>query len=561
MLKVLLPALFGDPDNQSQSRVAQALAAADEIYVTTLPGPLPPEDVLPDGNVSIALTEKFGTEFLRNQGAHVMVWGQVLPDEDMMRLRLFTNPDLSNGDTPIMLDEWLDLPLEISTNVGKALAAATAAAAANGIAEGGYSPISLAAELLPDMEALTEDPPENFPRSGLHTLLYFIFRMRRLIFFISDDNSDLAEAMGACSNLIEATSGEDSEALARACMQYGDLMLEFHDPDEEPEYLDAGVKTYGLARHIYGRDEQPEKWADATHKMGFMLGLIGRNRRAPGASEAAIEAFEEALSILTKGHAKQKWAEIIEAKSRVCMDLGRMNADVDWMWQSIRVLDSALAEVKRNEDPEEWASLTFRLGATLAHIGEETKTLEPNQRAIRVLKAALTAIDPESDRDGWSDVKNCLGIALQFVGEEFEDTGMLRNAIAAYTDALTVRTRDRHPKYWADTMNNMGNGYRRLGEVGGDAGAFEQAISAIEKALTVRTREAQPFEWASSMNNLALAHFSAGNQSGDTGRLKQAISIFHEALDQAEDNHPNLAHAIRSNIKFVEESLSSMRRR
>ena len=168
-----------------------------------------------------------------------------------------------------------------------------------------------------------------------------------------------------------------------------------------------------------------------------------------------IDAFEDALSILTKDRAKRNWVDIIEATSRVYMELGRMTQDIDAMWQSTSTLDSALAQVKRDEDPEEWAALTLRLGATLSNIGEETKTLEPNQRPIRVLKAALTSIDREADPESWSDAKNCLGMALQFVGDECNDPQTIRNAIAAYTDALTVRTRDEFPTYWADTMNNM----------------------------------------------------------------------------------------------------------
>ncbi len=560
MLKVILPALFGDTDNTVQSRVAQALAANDEIHVTTLPGPLPPEDVLPEGEISVPLTEEFGAGCLRKDDAHIMVWGEVLSDEHVVRLRFYVHPDLSDADSPVILDDWLDLPVELPARVGKALSAATAAAAVHGINQGEYSPISLAATLFPDMEALTEDPPEALPRSGLHTLLYFVVRMRKLFFLISDDNSDLAATMGACYHLMEATQEENPEAFARGCMQYGDILLEFEDPDEDPQYLDTAVEIYNLARNVYGRDEQPEKWADATYRMGYVLGRIGWNRGEPGASEAAIENFEDALSILTKDKAKRNWVDIIEATSRVYMDLGRMTQDIDRMWQSTSTLDSALAQVKRDEDPEEWTTLTLQLGATLSNIGEETKTLEPNQRAIRVLKAALTSIDREADPESWSDAKNCLGTALQFVGDECNDPQTIRNAIAAYTDALTVRTRDTFPTYWADTMNNMGNGYRNLAEHSGDPGAFEQAVSALEKALTVRTREAQPFNWACSMNNLALAHAAAGKQSGDAGRLRRAVSIFQEVLSQTAEDYPNLAHAIRSNMKRAEDSLSKFGR-
>ena len=191
MLKVILPALFGDTDNTVQSRVSQALAATDEIHVTTLPGLLPPEDVLPEGEISFPLTEEFGAGFLQDEDAHIMVWGEILEEEALVRLRFFVNPHLSDEDSPLKLDDWLELPLDMPASVGKTLSAVTAAAAAHGINQGEYSPMPLAVTLFPDMEALTEDPPETLSRSGLHTLLYFVVRMRKLFFLISDDNLSL----------------------------------------------------------------------------------------------------------------------------------------------------------------------------------------------------------------------------------------------------------------------------------------------------------------------------------------------------------------------------------
>lgn len=555
MLKVVIPALLGDVDNASQTRLAKFLSAPDDVHVTSLRKPLLSQSALPDGEITSSTMDKHGADIFRREQAHIMVWGEVAADERVIRLRFFVNPDLGSRDGPIKLDDQLDLPLDMSARLGKALTAAMAAVAVHDICVGEYSPLALAAALFPDMEDVTENPPEDLPRSGLHTLLYFVFRMRKLFYFISDETNDLAAAMGACGELMQATQDADPQAFARAAKEYGDLLLEFEDPDEDPEYLDTAVNVYDLARHIFGRDEQPETWADVTYRMGYVLGRIGWNRGEPGASEAAIEHFDDALSILTKRTAKRQWIKIIEAKSRVYKDLGRMTQDVDPMRESVHVLDAALDEVRRDEDPEEWKTLTLILGSRLAFIGEETRTLEPNQRAIRVLKAALTAIDRDTEPEDWAEAKNSLATALQFVGAELSDVQTIRNAIAAYTDALTVRTRDAHPSYWADTMNNLGNAYHNLGEFSGDAGAFEQAVSALEKALTVRTRDAHPFNWACSMNNLALAHLSAGRQSGDSTRLHRAIAIFQEALKQADENHPNLAHAIRSNMKHAEDAL------
>ncbi|MBA3967031.1 MAG: hypothetical protein H0X47_14920 [Nitrospirales bacterium] len=203
--------------------------------------------------------------------------------------------------------------------------------------------------------------------------------------------------------------------------------------------------------------------------------------------EEALDAYEQALTILPKGQLARLWTDLQ-------MDIANANWAIGIRTEGQK-LHECLTRARQAyaQGEKGYAALGQQEGRAAAQVG--------------------------------------LGLILQEQGIRTggeEGQQLLAQAVAAYRAALKVRTREQLPQPWAMTQNNLGAGLQELGiRTGGEKGQqlLAEAEAAYEKALEVFTREGLPGYWMLARPNLAEVYLFQGNWE----------KVQFEVLDLADD--------------------------
>ncbi len=181
----------------------------------------------------------------------------------------------------------------------------------------------------------------------------------------------------------------------------------------------------------------------------------------------------------------------------------RLDGDRSENWEAaIAAFEDALTVWTRENNPQQWAAARTNLGVAYRDrlAGDRS---ENQERGISALEDALSVWARERNPEEWAGACLNLGIAYweRLAGERSDNC---EKAIAAFEDALSVWTREADPDDWATARLNVGIAYRE--RLAGDGRENrERAIAAFKDALSVWTREGNPEEWAVAHANLDLA--------------------------------------------------------
>ena len=233
-------------------------------------------------------------------------------------------------------------------------------------------------------------------------------------------------------------------------------------------------KKFGQASQLFttSAEQKTQRLAEVRHEEDTLIEEIVRDFRRAGDAhannyrfDAALSAYERALSYVTKAHKPQLWAATLTDIGGAHWQRGIRTTGTaihDHLTAATQAYRQALEVFTRTDLPQQWATTQNNLGNALADQGNRT------------------------------------------AGER--GTQLLAEAVAAYRQALEVRTRTDLPQQWAQTQNNLGitladQGRRTAGERGTQL--LAEAVTAYRQALEVRTRTDLPQQWAQTQNNLA----------------------------------------------------------
>ena len=239
---------------------------------------------------------------------------------------------------------------------------------------------------------------------------------------------------------------------------------------------------------------------------------------------AAIEAYEEALSVYSLVAHPQAWA-------RAQLDLGLAwqglpNPDQAGVLEAaIGAHRSALSMLDPELFPQAWALGQSRLGDALADnpVGD---AFDNRRQALAAYERALTVFDPSGEPVLWARTRNGMGAALQGLPWQ-EPPEHIHQALAAHQDALTVFTREDHPVDWALTHAWLGNAVRQL--PGDQAEArFQGALLGLQRALEVLEEHDRSHQWAATWIKLGDAW-----RASPLGERSENLGLSIEAYQRA----------------------------
>ncbi len=288
--------------------------------------------------------------------------------------------------------------------------------------------------------------------------------------------------------------------------------------------LEAAIKAYDAALTVLTREAFPQRWAETQNKLADAY----RNRIKGSAAdnlESAITALEAALTVFTRESSAQLWAQTLNNLGLAYRHRIR-GSKAGNLEAAIQAYETATAVFTREAFPQQWAAMQNNL-ADAYRDRIKGSTADNLESAITALGAALTVFTREAFPQDWAKTHINLGLAYsdRIKGSKAEN---LEASIEAYEAGLTILTREAFPQLWATAQNNLGLAY--INRIRGSrAGNIEAAIKALEAALAVRTREAFPQEWAGTQHNLGNA-YSDRIESSKSGNLEAAIEAYAAAL-------------------------------
>lgn len=321
------------------------------------------------------------------------------------------------------------------------------------------------------------------------------------------------------------------------------------EPQKQQDLLDASAQTCRRAVAALG-EQHTQEWATAEAILGSVLreqAEAGAKNRKVERLDQAIDAYQHALTVLTRRDSPRLWAGVManlgvarqkkaeESSGQQRQELLKMSHDA---------YTSALEVITATEKPRYWATIQLNLGNTLQLQALDAKgdeALSLIRQSVEAYQNALKIRTRERYPEVWASTENLLGIALfqQGSGEPSEKSAhTLAESADAYRNALAVLTQNDFPQVWANIKTNLGETLlkqsKELQDQGPRAKALSEALEAFQNSLQVFDRQHDPEKWAARKVRIGDVLLEQGSPLGgkpDPAILDRALAAYHDALD------------------------------
>lgn len=223
---------------------------------------------------------------------------------------------------------------------------------------------------------------------------------------------------------------------------------------------------------------------------------------AEGATRAAVQKYEEALSGWRAGGRRREAAQTLECIGDAYFTLSEYD-------RALRYYEEALALSRAASDVTAAAAALNDIGYVYSYTGKDRQALAYFRAALARLKGARAgAPAPEGLR---AEAR-----ALSNTGEVYYSRGELRKALALFAEALDLWTGIGDRRGQALARLNLGYAYGDSGETRKASEQFEQAVSLWRDAGDARGE--------------ALALSAVGGFHAFSGRKRRALETYQQAL-------------------------------
>jgi uncharacterized caspase-like protein len=280
------------------------------------------------------------------------------------------------------------------------------------------------------------------------------------------------------------------------------------------------------------------EWAGLQRSIGNSRAQLGTREADDADVDAAIAAFEAALTVFDRDNQPREWA-MTQARLAAAMSIrSEREPGAATLRDTILAYHAALEVLSRDEDPVEWSLAQNNLGISLRSLGEREAGTENYLAAIAAFRAALSVQSPQTAPVDWGITQNNLGATQVLLGIREDRRETLEEAVASFDAALGVVSRERVPLQWAQLQGNLGAVLMRLGESEAGTARLEQAVAAYRAALEEFTPERALLDWATATTNLGIALTHLGRRAGDRNDILAAIDTYRSvtvtlAVEQA----------------------------
>ena len=259
---VLVSQLDGDQDGKQTDHVVQSLAGASGIKILRDGRCLKVEEIgdIADNEAS-ALAK--GRVWLSDKHADLLVWGKVVEENKVLRLRFLPGEAAGSGEAKgYVLNDVYELPKNFETDFADALLAVALSAAAPAFERAGQYVVPLLEAAATKLDRLLKSPPASLTPNNL---------------------ASIHHAFAVAAGVLGEQSGDSKR-------------------------LEEAVAAFRAALEVYTRERVPLVWATAQNNLANALSTLGAREEGTARLEEAVTAYRAALEERSRERVPLDWA-------------------------------------------------------------------------------------------------------------------------------------------------------------------------------------------------------------------------------------------------------------
>ncbi|MBX7222140.1 MAG: CHAT domain-containing protein [Blastocatellia bacterium] len=277
--------------------------------------------------------------------------------------------------------------------------------------------------------------------------------------------------------------GEKNQA-AQTCLALGFAYESLGDRSKAMEWAASGVALLGPA--------------ESQALKAFLLRYVGRWGRASGKIPAAVEAYENALTIWKSLGEIREQAEELKNLGYTSNTIGDDQKALEYYRQAERLSSGY-------QDAEQQASLWHNMGMVFDAAGDRTTAIDYYNRSLKISSAEKLLTQQ--------------AYTLTTLGAVYFTLGERQKALDAYNTALPIQTALNNRPGKAQTLNYLGMLFKSSGE-------FDKSQTYFNQALELAQAGSDPYGEAYALTNLGQVYWSQGNP-------EETFRVYQQALDLA----------------------------
>lgn len=396
MLKILLIGLCRDTAPDVLEFVRCTLKKDEGVSCLAHDLPVPLDHVDGDG----VTAEQNAISIMQEMGMHMLMWVDADVTRQVIRSRLVVRPDLTDYSPPFSYDDWIELPMGFSDEIGAALLAAVIAVGAHCIPVVRDDLDDCLDRRLPDMEKLIANPPAGFPDETTRAFRYLAALALATLYLRRDDRGYLEDGLQICLALQMESLSARSSFVADVATMAGMLLTARAKYTDPTENFQIAGSSYLMALDTYDKETDALKWAVVQTCLGDNFQMSGDFHRDPEYLKYAINAYQSARNALDPKQYLREWAAATTGEATALLMINEFAKGNVAVTIAIGFFEAVVAAYDPAADPGKHATASFRLGCALQTLGDLTEDTDVLRRAEAAFNASSSYLSSHSPDQG-----------------------------------------------------------------------------------------------------------------------------------------------------------------
>jgi len=406
--KILLARLADDKGGKLTRRLGSLLTGIGGVEVFHLKKIMKLPDGVEDPLIRLAMAAEEGRALMKDEGADILVWGEVGKEDGGLTLRLLpafgtgaSGADPGNGQAEgAGTGETLEIPGDFGEDLEPLVAA---------LVLGTFGPTfkGMRARLGQTLGSYLEKvaPLAQAPSLGL-------------------GNAQEISILNGIGNVYVAYS-----LLGGGAAQ-----------------LDHAAKAYREAEKRVIKESQPLVWASIQNHLASVLLAQGQMKKdAKCLRSAALIYSNIAAALNQKTHAND-WSSAQTHLGRALYILAGLEGKPEYLMTAAKAYELALGACDQNAAPGRWAEVTNQYGVVLLALGEEMGGDAALEQAVSKFRTAMKVHKKEKTPILWAQTANNLGAACFALAKRNSQNALLREASDCFEGATEIYREQGVPK-------------------------------------------------------------------------------------------------------------------
>jgi len=391
--KILLTPIANDKGGEAAKRLSAVLTEIAGVEVFQLKKGLKVPATIQDPMARLMTAADEGRALLHDQGADVLVWGDISRETSGLTMRVLPAPGTSSDQSKASgYGETLEIPVDFAEDVNPLVAAMVigtfgptfkGSRARLGETLGGY---------LEHVAPMAESPP---------------------------------------GGMLDAQELSVLNAIGNVYVAYSHL-------GGGPEQLDLAVKAYSQAEKKVSKDTQPLAWASIQDNLAAALQAQGQMKKDAKSLREAAMIYSSVGSTLSGSVNPNEWGAAQANLGRTLYILAGIEGKPEYLKRAVDAYETVLKVCDKNTNPGRWAEVTNQFGVVLLAFGEETGGEDILEKAVSRFREAMKVHKRDTAPVLWAQTANNLGAACFALAKRNSQNSFLQEASNCFEGATEV---------------------------------------------------------------------------------------------------------------------------